>query len=147
EFLDWPEYTIDLFADFEGNVISVVPRRRVMVVSGESYVSATTRNDRLVEASIVLAKKLELVGHNTLQAFCQGSDVKWIEVNPRFGGACNLGFQAGAHTPSMLVLLVAGEKLSPQIGEYAVDLVMLRYTQDLFVQGVEGIGSGETQVI
>jgi carbamoyl-phosphate synthase large subunit len=41
EFLTGKEYTIDVFSDFDGNVITVVPRERIDVVGGESYKGKT----------------------------------------------------------------------------------------------------------
>lgn len=136
EFVDWQEYTIDLFATFKGDVISVVPRSRDVVVSGESYVSTTVDNDKLTSEAIKLSRELGLIGHNTLQVFKNDrDDIKFIEVNPRFGGAAHLGFEAGAPTPDFLVSLIEGKEVLPVIGQYKKGLVMLRYTQDLFIDG------------
>jgi carbamoyl-phosphate synthase large subunit len=135
EYIDAPEYTIDLFADFSGNVLSVVPRQRILVVGGESFVSKTVKNPLLSDEAIRLANKLRLVGHSTIQCFLNHGAVKFIEVNPRYGGGAALGFAAGAPTPLYLVKLVKGEKLYPMIGKFKDDYVMLRYTNDLFLEG------------
>ncbi len=134
ELVDAPEYTIDLFADFSGNIISVVPRQRILVVGGESYVSCTVKDDRLRDEAIRLAKALRLEGHNTIQCFLQDDRVKFIEVNARYGGAAALGFAAGAKTPHDLVRLVLGKEVSPHIDDFQDGLYMLRYTQDLFLE-------------
>lgn len=133
EFVDAPEYTIDLFADFAGNIISVVPRQRILVVGGESYVSCTVKDARLRDEAIRLAKALRLEGHNTIQCFLQGDQVKFIEVNARYGGAAALGFAAGARTPRDLVRLVQGKEVRPHIDDFQEGLYMLRYTEDLFL--------------
>ena len=91
---------MDLLADFEGRVISAVPRLRQLVVAGESYVSRTVNEPVLMTASAGLAMELHLVGHNTIQCFWDGKQVKFIEVNPRFGGAAALGSPQGStHQP------------------------------------------------
>lgn len=133
EFIQAPEYTVDLFADFTGEVISVVPRERVHVFGGESFVSKTANNPLLIQETIRLARELRLIGHNTIQCFLDKGIVKFIEVNPRFGGAAHLGFAAGAFTPLFLIKLLKGEKLKPMIGEFKDNYVMLRYTEDLFL--------------
>ncbi len=133
EFIDAPEYTIDLFADFSGNVISVVPRQRILVVGGESYVSCTVKDIRLRNEAIRLAKALRLEGHNTIQCFLKGDQVKFIEVNARYGGAAALGFAAGAKTPLDLVRIVNGKQVEPHVDDFQEGLFMLRYTQDLFL--------------
>ena len=127
-----PEFTIDLFADLAGRVISVVPRERVRIVAGESYVSRTARIPALIDAGSRLASALGLIGHNTIQCFFDGAAPLFIEVNPRYGGAAQLGFEAGADTPWFLVRLAMGRPVDPCVGEFEDGLVMLRYTQDLF---------------
>jgi len=137
EFVSSPEYTIDLFADFGGRVLSAVPRLRQLIVAGESYVSRTFAESQLIEASTRLATELRLVGPNTIQCFWDGGQAMFTEVNPRFGGAAALGIAAGADTPAMLLRLLEGEAVSPQLGEFQSDLVMLRFTDDLFLKAGE----------
>jgi len=133
EFIQASEYTIDLFADFSGRVISVVPRERIFVFGGESFISRTSKNLALIQEAIRLATKLQLIGHNTIQCFLDNDIVKFIEINPRFGGAAHLGFAAGAPTPFFLVKLLKGETLEPMIGQFEDNYFMLRYTDDLFL--------------
>jgi carbamoyl-phosphate synthase large subunit len=133
ECIQAPEYTIDLFADFDGQVISIVPRERVRIVGGESFISITARRPMLMEPAEKLARALGLTGHNTIQCFLDQDGVKFIEVNPRFGGAAHLSFAAGACTPRYLVQLLKGEVLAPRIGSFQDRYVMLRYTQDIYL--------------
>ena len=128
------EYTVDLFADFSGRVISVVPRRRVVVTGGESFVSRTVKDPALMDESARLSTALGLIGHNTIQCFGDADGIRFIEVNPRFGGAAALSIAAGADTPRWLVKLARGETLTPRIGNFTDALTMLRYTQDVFVE-------------
>ena len=128
------EYTIDLFADFEGNIISVVPRQRMLTFSGETFIGKTYSNKILIDQSIELAKALKLIGHNTIQCFFDGDKkTKFIEVNPRYGGGANLGFEAGANTPLFLIQLIEGKKVKSEIGKFKNSFIMLRYTEDFFL--------------
>jgi carbamoyl-phosphate synthase large subunit len=136
EVVSCPEYSVDLLADFEGTVLSAVPRLRQLVVAGESYVSRTVREPILIQAAVNLATELHLVGPNTIQCFFDGDSVKFVEVNPRFGGATALGIAAGANTPDVLLRLVGGEKVPP-LCEFQSNLVMLRFTEDLFLKSNE----------
>ena len=131
-FVDAPEYTIDLFCDFSGRVLTVVPRGRLRVAAGESVVGVTVEAPPLVARAAALAASLGLVGQNTLQCFWDGGEPRWIEINPRFGGGAALGFAAGADTPSLLVRLAAGETLAPRIGAYERGLYLFRYGADHF---------------
>ena len=133
ELIVAPEFTIDLMADFSGQVLSAVARVRDRIVAGESFVGHTSKEPLVISESIRLAQALGLVGHNTLQCFLHDQQVKFIEVNPRYGGAANLGFAAGVLTPLHLVRLVSGKPVQPNVGEYKEGLTMLRYTEDLFI--------------
>lgn len=134
ECIEADEYTIDLFADFKGNVISVVPRKRLRIFGGESFVGMTSKNWKLIDEAIRLAKTLKLTGHNTIQCFLKEDKVIFIEVNPRYGGGANLGFASGAFTPRYLVQITAGKSLAPRIGEFRDQYVMLRYTDDIYLE-------------
>jgi carbamoyl-phosphate synthase large subunit len=133
EFCDWPEYTIDVFIHPDGTPISAVPRERIKVVNGESWISKTVRADDLMEESTRLCKSIGLVWHNTVQAFYNGKDIKFIEINPRFGGGAALGFAAGANTPKMIVDIIRGKKVKPIIGKYKVGLTMYKYTTECYI--------------
>jgi len=133
EFIEAPEYTVDIFADLSGNIISAVPRERMRVFGGESFVSRTSKNRSLIDESTRLASRLKLIGHNTIQCFLDRGTVKFIEVNPRFGGAANLGFASGVDTPLLLIKLLKCEKIPPAMTDFRDNYVMLRYTEDLFM--------------
>lgn len=135
ECVEAPEYTIDLFADFEGRVISAVPRQRVNVWGGESLVTRTVNNKLIIDESVRLAEKLKLKGHNTIQCFFDGVNIKFIEINPRFGGAASISFEAGANSAEFLIKLLNGEKLESKIGNFKDNLVALRFVEDYFIDG------------
>jgi carbamoyl-phosphate synthase large subunit len=130
ELIEAPELTIDAFLALDGTPISCVPRIRVSVACGESVVSRTVRDPELVDAALGLASGLRLAGHVTIQAFRPPDRILFIEVNPRYGGAANLGFAAGAPTPEFAIRMARGERLEPRLGAYVDDLVMLRYSED-----------------
>lgn len=134
EHIDSREYTVDLFADFSGKIISVVPRERIRIFGGESFISKTLKDWSLINECVNLSRDLGLIGHNTIQCFYDKKSIKFIEVNLRFGGAANLGFHAGVHTPTYLIKLLKGEDVKPVIGEFKDNYFMLRYTEDLFLE-------------
>ena len=129
------EYTLDVLSDLAGRVLAVVPRERLVVVGGESFVSRTVAAPPLVEAGARLVGALGLVGPSTVQCFLAGERALFIECNPRFGGAFALGLAAGLDSPRWLVKLARGEAVEPFLGRFRADYYMLRYTDDLFVDG------------
>jgi len=134
KFIDAPEYTIDLFAEFSGKIISVVPRQRINTFGGESFVTKTCKNSILIAEAIKLSERLKLIGHNTIQCFFYEGQVLFIEVNPRFGGAANLSFIAGAPSPNFLVEIINGKVIESQIGQFKDKYTMLRFTEDMFFE-------------
>lgn len=137
KFTDKEEYSIDLFADFDGNIISVVPRIRISVFGGECFIGKTVNNNIIKNECIRLAKKLKLIGHNTIQCFFDGKLVEFIEVNPRFGGASILSIAAGANTPLYLIKLIKGESLKQNLNSFKDNFVMMRFIEDIFVSNDE----------
>ncbi|MEO5360139.1 MAG: ATP-grasp domain-containing protein [Nitrospirota bacterium] len=139
EYVRADEYTIDVFADFAGQVISVVPRLRLGVFGGESFIGKTVNNPVLIDAAARFSRILGLIGHNTIQCFLDDGEVKFIEINPRYGGGASLGIAAGADTPRFLIKLLKGEQLAPVIGQFKDGLHMLRYTQDIYIDDAQDI--------
>lgn len=137
EYLDWPEYTIDYFADFKTQPISVTPRERIYTFGGESFIGKTLKDKFLIEKIINFAQGLKLMGHNTIQLFYdqKNKKLKFSEVNPRYGGGASLGIAAGVNTPLFLIKLILGQPITYKLYDFEDNLYMLRYTQDIFVKG------------
>lgn len=130
EFIDWKEYTIDYLADFDGKYKNCVPRERIKVVNGESCVSQIYDNNIIKENCKLLGNKLKLIGHNTIQCFFNGKEIKFIEINPRFGGAANLGIVSGLNSPKFIIDLLYKKDFI--VNPIKKNLIMLRYSTDIF---------------
>lgn len=127
------EYTIDYFADFEARVICVVPRARYKVEDGESKIGITKEEPEMVNFAVELGQKLKLIGHNTIQCFKTGDGkIKFLEINPRFGGGAPLGMAAGCKSPEWILRLLKGEVIEESMN-YTRDLVMIRHTDNIFL--------------
>ena len=133
-FVSGSEHSIDLYVNREGEVVEVVPRRRVQIFNGESVVSETVEAPSLVKWSIALAELFSLRGHNVLQAFVRDDgEIIFIECNPRVGGASTLSFKAGLDTPYWSLMEACGEYVAPQVGQYRRGLKLVRYSTDRFI--------------
>ncbi len=131
------EVTIDALFDFEGRLLHFVPRRRVRTVGGESIQGVTLRDERLNGWLEDVLRRLGALGARgpvTAQAFDTDGQFLLLEVNPRFGGGFPLGYAAGARYPEWLLALVAGEDVSPRLGEYEDGLYMTRYYAEHFTR-------------
>lgn len=133
EYIEGTEYTIDVLCDLNGKVISVVPRERIEVRSGEVSKSRTVKDLRIISATIDLCSKTEFVGPITIQCIVTPKgEIKFIEVNPRFGGGVPLTFEAGVDYGKYFELMCQGEEITPIIGEFK-ELAMLRYDEAVFL--------------
>jgi carbamoyl-phosphate synthase large subunit len=139
ELIEGDEYTIDILVDFQGKVISIVPRLRLETRAGEVSKGVTVKNPTLIAAAKKVVESLPgAVGCITLQCFLQpDGEIIFIEINPRFGGGYPLSYRAGADFPSWLLQLHAGKDLNVAIDEWEDGLAMLRYDDAIFVKADE----------
>lgn len=136
QFIADKEYTVDAFFDASGEMVVAIPRERIQVANGESSVSKTADIPQLVQIVKELGSNIRFFGHITVQAFCsEGGVVNLVEVNPRFGGASNLGIVAGVCSPRRLLASIAGDTENIYRTNFIkYNLKMLRYSTDLIVQ-------------
>jgi len=90
EFIEGTEYSIDYYHDEV--ITSIIPRERLNVVNGESKAARFENSKILIDEARRLGKELDLQYHNVMQCFFDGKNIKWIEVNPRYGGGSWLTF-------------------------------------------------------
>ncbi len=130
------EYSVDYFSDWQGKVISIVPRVRLLVEDGESKVGVTVDDKEVLELARAVGEKLQLIGHNVLQCFkLSDGSVKLLEINPRYGGGSSLSFASGANTPVFILRLLRNLPVSYQ--GFKPGLIMMRFSQDLFLEDAE----------
>lgn len=133
EFLQGPEYTIDLFADFDGRPLSVVPRERAVIRAGVIDRGRTSRDPALIDLALACADALTFAGACNIQCRVVDGRPVIFEINPRFSGGIPLTIAAGADFPRMLVELCIGRAVRPAIGDFTADLWMTNYESSLFV--------------
>ncbi|HEY3445978.1 MAG TPA: ATP-grasp domain-containing protein [Myxococcales bacterium] len=134
EFLPGPEITSDVACDLEGNVLSVVSRRRIEVRGGEVAKGVTVRDERILEACVAVARELPALGPVTVQCLMKGDTPYFTEINARFGGGAPLGIAAGADYPKWILARAAGIDLDlPPLGSYQTGLYLSRFDDSLFL--------------
>ncbi|MDA8233934.1 MAG: ATP-grasp domain-containing protein [Clostridia bacterium] len=136
EFIEGTEYTLDILADLQGKVVSVVPRVRIETRAGEVSKSKTVYDETMIKWGVIITEKLGAVGPVTMQCIVTpDQDIKFIEINPRFGGGFALTFAAGGNYPLLLARMVAGEPLGFEgLLSFKPNLTMLRYDEALFFE-------------
>ena len=144
EFLTGSEYTIDVLADFEGRIISVVPRERMVVRSGVSDRGRTFRHSGLIKLAVDTAEALELRGAANIQVKLNCDDAVIFEVNPRFSGGIPLTIASGADFPGWIIEMCRGRGPEPCIGDFTEGLIMACYEDALFLPS-DAIGDGPAE--
>lgn len=130
EFIKGDEYTVDVFLDFNSNVITIVPRLRMAVRGGEISKGKIVKNKTIIDEVMQLMKTLKPIGHITVQLMVTKEGIKFIEINPRFGGGAPMSIQSGANSCINLYKLLMNEKLTYN-DDYEEDLVFLRYDRSI----------------
>lgn len=133
EYLNGPEFTIDLLCDFDGRPISVVPRERVVIRAGVIDRGRTVNDPALIELALACARTLRFAGAVNIQCRMVDGVPVIFEINPRFSGGIPLTMAAGADFPGMLVALASGERVEPAIGEFESGFWMTSYETAIFL--------------
>jgi carbamoyl-phosphate synthase large subunit len=134
EYIKGHEYTVDVLNDLNEKILSIIPRKRVLVKGGESIISVTEKNQQIIDMTQNIVEKIGFIGHINLQCIIEDQQPYFIEINPRFGGASNTAFEAGMDSPYLILkMLTKDTPIKPFIGEFQNNLMILRYTQDFVV--------------
>ncbi len=136
EFVKGIEHTCDVYVGFDMKVRCVVPRKRIEVRAGEVSKGQIIKNRRIMSAS---AKLVEALGAGpgviTLQLFlADDGKIKFIEINPRFGGGVPLSIKAGADFPKWILQELFGRKPRIKLDAFKNKLIMLRYDGEVWLE-------------
>lgn len=111
DFMQGDEFTVDVFLDFDGNLITVVPRLRMATRSGEISKGKIIKDREIINDIKKLVKILRPIGHITVQLMKTKKGIEYVEVNPRFGGGAPMSIQSGADSCENLYRLLMGDTL------------------------------------
>lgn len=135
EFINGTEHTCDVYVDFDMKVRCVVPRKRIEVRAGEVSKGQVVKHLRIMKESARLVETLGAgPGVITLQLFLtRDNKIKFIEINPRFGGGVPLSIKAGANFPKWILQELLGKKVNIRFDGFKDNLIMLRYDSEVWL--------------
>jgi len=135
EYVNGPEYTVDVYAGLDGVPRVAVPRRRLQVRAGEVAKAVTVRHAKIIRQAMRVVTLLEeCVGVITIQCrVTRGGEVKFFDLNPRFGGGVPLAIRAGADFPKWILQEHFGRRPRIDPKRWTSGLVMLRYDAEVFL--------------
>lgn len=134
DYANGKEYTIDAFCDFQGNPITIVPRQRLAVRSGEILKGVTEKNQLIINEVKKVLNVLKPIGQITLQGILNhaGNIFSFIEINPRFGGGAPMSIAAGADSCKNLYKLLLGDTLTYN-EDFEEGMLGIRFDQAIFI--------------
>jgi carbamoyl-phosphate synthase large subunit len=136
EFVEGLEHTLDVYVGLTGVPRCVVPRARWQVRSGEVCKGVVVKDRRVMEGGqrVVEALGPSVRGLVTLQCIVTADHrVRFIEINPRFGGGAPLGIAAGADYPAWLIQELCGQTPEIEFDGFRDGVCMLRYDWSVFM--------------
>jgi carbamoyl-phosphate synthase large subunit len=129
--MNGPELSIDCLGDQDGRCLNAIPRTMLESRGGESIKGQVIRDEELVELGRRTMEALAVRGPATIQVFRDPDiGVAITDVNTRFGGAFPAPAYAalpGRSYPELIVRMAAGERIEPQVGEFAAGMSFTRY--------------------
>jgi len=136
EYVQGPEYTVDVLSGVDGRPLSVVPRRRHSVESGKSVTGETVAREDIIEHCETISREFGLFGPSCIQCIEGPDGLRFIEINTRFGGGAVLSMHADESIMPNLERLIRGEQ-GVKSESFRDGLVMLRNYTELYTDRTE----------
>jgi carbamoyl-phosphate synthase large subunit len=134
EYIVGLEISVDCYITQSGSILGISPRIRVRTQGGESIETDTISDDEVINKSIEVIKKLNLLGPITIQFIREKStDLLYLmEVNPRFGGGVNASIYSGFDFPTMMIREALD--LEPRKIEFGRKVKMIKYFEEVYFE-------------
>lgn len=137
EFLESPEYTIDVLCDMAGRPVSIVPRERVVIRAGVIDRGRTVKTPALIDLAEQVCRAMVFAGPLNIQCRLRDGLPAVFEINARFSGGIPLTIAAGADFPRQLIRMAMGLEVPKAIGEFRDGMWMTSYEASFFLDEAE----------
>ncbi len=130
EFMNGQEYGADVYIDMlSGEVVSIFVKKKLKMRAGETDKAESFQEEKLFALITDFVKKMGFRGLIDIDLF--EIDGNWYisEVNPRFGGGYPHAWACGVRVPEMIVRNLEGQTNVPEIGNYPVGKIMMKYNE------------------
>jgi UDP-glucose 4-epimerase len=133
EFIQGDEYTVDVISNKNGEIINIIPKKRLLVKNGQSFKSIIELDELVIDFVKDVCLKLQNKSAINVQVIKQynTNEIFLIEINPRFATTINLSIEGGVHIPKILI--------EHDFKEYPINnnLLMVRDYKEYFINTIE----------
>ncbi len=112
EFIEGQEYSLDCLNDMRGNIINIIPRKRIEISNGIAVKSIVDLNPALIQDAKKILQSMRVTGPSTIQCISNNTGNYFTEINLRFGGGSILGIKSGGNFVEKLIGMLRGKKFS-----------------------------------
>lgn len=134
EFIPGQEYTIDALCDFQGQVLNIIPRKRIEVRDGIAVKTIVDLNPKIIAAVKKILRNIKVIGPATLQCIKNSKGIFFTDINLRFGGAAMLGIASGGRYPEKILNLLKGKEYRFDNSQIKNQYVMISHQEHSFYQ-------------
>ncbi len=134
QFINGTEVNIAALGDGEGNVISIIPMKKMYITDkGKAWAGITLEDDKMLALATDFVQATKWRGGFEIEIMKTVNEELYImEINPRFPAWIYLSAGAGQNQPAALVQMALGERVEPMT-EYSVGKLFIRYSWDMIV--------------
>jgi len=109
EFLDGPEYGLDIVNDLSGKYTTTIVKRKITMRAGETDKAQVVYNRDLLKIGRIIGEKLGHIANLDCDVILHNKKYHVLEFNNRFGGGYPFSHMAGANIPLAIVLWLEGK--------------------------------------
>lgn len=95
EYIDGEEFTVDVLTDKEGVPLLIIPRKRLEIRQGISFICQIVKDEEIIEICKKIYSTFKIPGISNVQFIKNNAGVYFIELNPRLGGTSIASVIAG----------------------------------------------------
>ena len=129
EMINAQEYGLDVFNDLNGNIATVVAKKKIAMRAGETDVAEIVDNTPFIEIGKTLSLNLKHIANLDVDCFLdEDGKVYILELNSRFGGQYPFSHLAGVDFPRQIIEWIKGNETKE---EYVTAKVGVRSCKDL----------------
>lgn len=109
EFIEGPEYGVDIFNSLDGVNKGVVLKRKLAMRAGETDKAQTIHSEKLHRYAKKIGDSLGHIGNLDCDFLERNGEFYLLEMNPRFGGGYPFSHEAGANLVKALIQCIEGD--------------------------------------